>query len=97
MKRHLLVFDDGNGDQPDLRGFVDSLDAGAQMYALDGHVCFLKSALLASEISDRFVKFAGSRLYFVADVSASDCSGRMLGVFWDFIKQRALETAAERC
>jgi len=95
MKRHLLVFDDGNGAELDLRDFVDSLDVGAQMYTLDGHVCFLKSALSASEVSDRFLKFAGSRLFFVADVTSSDCNGRMLGVFWDFIKRAALPSAAE--
>ncbi|MGO9768520.1 MAG: hypothetical protein ACLPSW_02985 [Roseiarcus sp.] len=95
MKRHLLVFDDGSGGELDLRGFVDSLDSGAQMYALDGHVCFLKSALSAPEISDRFLSYAGSRLFFVADVSSSDCSGRMLGKFWDFIKRPALQSAAE--
>jgi hypothetical protein len=95
MKRHLLVFDDGNGSEIDLQSFVDSLDAGAQMYALDGHVCFLKSRLSASEVSERFVQFAGSRLFFVADVSSSDCSGRMLGRFWDFIKRPALQSAAE--
>jgi len=95
VKRHLLVFDDGNGSEIDLRGFVDSLDVGAQMYALDGHVCFLKSGLSASEVSNRFFKFAGSSLFFIADVSSSECSGRMLGVFWDFIKGPALQTAAE--
>jgi hypothetical protein len=94
MKRHLLVFDDGNGSELDLGGFIDSLDAGAQMYTLDGHVCFLKSALSTSEISDRFLEFAGSRLFFVADVTSSDCAGRMLGVFWDFAKRTALPTAA---
>jgi hypothetical protein len=96
MKRHLLVFEDGSGRELDLRAFVDSLDAGAQMYTLDdGHVCFLKSALSASEVSDRFLEFAGSRLFFVADVTSSDCAGRMLGIFWDFIKRPALPTAAE--
>jgi len=95
MKKHLLVFDDGNGSELELRVFVDSLDAGAEMYTLDGHVCFLKSSLSASEISDRFLRFAGSRLFFVADVSSSDSAGRMLGVFWEFIKRPLLESAAE--
>ncbi len=95
MKRHLLVFDDGSGNELDLRDFVDSLDAETQMYTLDGHVCFLKSALSASEVSDRFLKFSGSRLFFIADVTLSDCAGRMLGVFWDFIKLPALPNAAE--
>ncbi len=95
MKRHLLVFDDGSGNELDLRDFVDSLDAEAQMYTLDGHVCFLKSALSASEVSDRILKFSGSRLFFIADVTLSDCAGRMLGVFWDFIKLPALPNAAE--
>lgn len=94
MKRHLLVFDDGNGDELDLQSFVDSLDAGAQMYAMDGHVCFLKTRLSASEITDQFLKFAGSRLFFVADITSSDCSGRMFGAFFDFMKGTAL-TAAE--
>jgi hypothetical protein len=95
MKRHLLVFDDGNGAALDLQGFVDSLDGGAQMYTLDDHVCFLRSGLSTSEVSDRFLKFAGSRLFFIADVSSSDCTGRMVGSFWDFIKRPALQSAAE--
>jgi hypothetical protein len=95
MKRHLLVFDDGSGNELDLQSFVDSLDADARMYAMDGHVCFLKTALSASEITDQFLKFAGSRLFFVADVTSSDCSGRMLGAFFDFMKTPALQNAAE--
>ena len=95
MKRHLLVFDDGSGAELDLRGFVDALDAGAQIYTLDGHVCFLMSGLSASEVSDRFLEFAGSRLFFIADVSSSDCTGRMIGAFWDFIKRPVLKSAAE--
>ena len=95
MKRHLLVFDDGSDPEINLQKFVDSLDAAAEMYTLDGHVCFLKSELSAVEISDRFVKFAGSSLFFIADVTSSDCEGRMLGVFWEFIKTPALQAAAE--
>ena len=94
MKRHLLVFDDGSGNELNLQSFVDSLDAGAQMYAMDGHVCFLKTTLSASEVSERFLKFAGSRLFFVSDITTSDFSGRMLGVFFDFMKGSVL-TAAE--
>ncbi len=95
MKRHLLMFDDGNGDELDLQSFVDSLDAGARMYAMDGHVCFLKTALSASEVTYRFLKFAGSRLFFVANVTSSPCSGRMLGAFFDFMKSPTLPAAAE--
>ena len=94
MKRLLLVFDDGAGDELNLQSFVDSLDSDAQMYAIDGHVCFLKTTLSASEISDKFLKFAGSRLFFVSDITTADFSGRMLGVFFDFMKGSAL-TAAE--
>ena len=93
MRRHLLVFDDGNGSSLDLRSFVDSLDTGAELYAMDGHVCFLKTAFSASEITDQFLKFAGSRLFFVADITSSDCSGRMFGAFFDFMKGSALAAA----
>jgi hypothetical protein len=31
MSSYLLVFDDGNGDDVDLKAFVDSLDEGAKM------------------------------------------------------------------
>ncbi len=97
MKRHLLVFDDGNGDEVDLQFCRDAWTNGAQdamrwmiMFA------FVKSALSSETISDRFMKFAGSSLFFVADVSASDCSGRMPGSFWDYLKNVAcLKTAAE--
>ncbi|HZZ61937.1 MAG TPA: hypothetical protein VFE63_12300 [Roseiarcus sp.] len=95
MKRHLLVFDDGSGNELDLQDFVDSLDSGARMYTMDGHVCFITSELSTSEISNRFLRFAGSRLFFVADVTSSDCEGRMFGSFWEFIKNAALPTAAE--
>ena len=95
MKRHMLVFDDGNGAELDLQRFIDSLDAGARMYTMDGHVCFVTSMLSASEISDRFLKLAGSRLFFVADVTSSPCAGRMFGAFWDFMKSPGLQTAAE--
>jgi hypothetical protein len=66
-----------------------------QMYTLDDHVCFLKTALSASNITDQFLKFAGSRLFFMADLTASNCSGGMLGAFLDFMKMSALPTAAE--
>ncbi len=95
MKRHLLVFDDGSGDDLDLKAFVDSLDEGAKMLALDGHVCFLQSNLSVAEISDRFVKFAGSRLFFVSDISHSNYSGRMPSVFWEDFMRTRLQTAAE--
>ena len=95
MRRHLLVFDDGDGSDLDLQGFIDSLDAGASMYTMDGHVCFLNATLSASELTDRFLKFAGSRLFFVAEVTSSDCSGRMLGAFFDFMKGSDLPKAAE--
>jgi hypothetical protein len=95
MKRYLLVYDDGANPDIDLTGFVESLDSGAEMYLLDGHVCFLKSALSVSELSRRFLRVAGSSLYFIADVTSSDYEGRMVGSFWDFLKQRSLESAAE--
>ncbi len=95
MRRHLLVFDDGAGEPLNLQDFVDSLDPGAQMYAMDGHACFVTSALAASEITDRFATLAGSRLFFVADITASPAAGRMLGAFWDFMKSPTLQRAAE--
>ena len=95
MKTFLLVFDDGSGAEIDLPGYIDSLDTGAEMYALDGHFCFLKSNLSVSELSSRFLPFSGSSLFFIVDVTSSEYEGRMLGVFWDFLKSRALESAAE--
>jgi hypothetical protein len=95
MKAYLLVFDDGGDPDIDLRAFVDSLDDGAEIMTLDGHVCFVKSGLSAEELSGRFLKFAGSSLYFVTDVSSADYAGRMQGVFWEFLKEPALESAAE--
>jgi hypothetical protein len=95
MKTHLLVFDDGSHPEIDLRGFVDTLGSGAEMYTGDGHVCFLKSNLSVSELSDRFLRFAGSSLFFITEVSSSHYAGRMTGIFWDFIKQEKRLTAAE--
>jgi len=95
MKRYLLVFDDGSNPEIDLSSFVETLDSGAEMYALDGHVCFLRSNLSVSDLSNRFLKFAGSSLFFIADVTSSDYEGRMLGRFWDFLKQPSFESAAE--
>jgi hypothetical protein len=95
MKTFLLVFDDGSNPEIDLRSYVDSLDSGAEMYALDGHVCFLKSNLSVSDLSGRLLTFSGSSLFSIVDVTSSEYEGRMLGVFWDFLKARALESAAE--
>jgi hypothetical protein len=95
MKKYLLVFDDGSNPEIDLAEFVDTLDSGAEMYTLDGHVCFLRSTLSVSDLSRRFLRFAGSSLFFVVDVTSSEYEGRMLGRFWDFLKQPSLETAAE--
>jgi hypothetical protein len=95
MKKYLLVFDDGSNPEIDLSGFVETLDSGAEMYTLDGHVCFLKSALSVSDLSGKFLKFAGSSLFFIVEVTSSDYEGRMLGRFWDFLKQPSLESAAE--
>jgi hypothetical protein len=95
MKTYLLVFDDGSGDEIDLRAFVDTLDSKAEMLTLDGHVFFLKSTLSVSELSAQFLKFAGSSLYFIADITSCDYEGRMTGVYWDFVRQRTLQPAAE--
>jgi hypothetical protein len=95
MKRHLLVIEEVTDGERVLKAFVDSLDDGAEIYAFDGRACFIKSDLSASEISNRFQKAAGSSLFFVADISSSHCSGRMFGVFWDFMKKPALQNAAE--
>jgi hypothetical protein len=32
-------------------------------------------------------------LFFVTDLTTSDYQGRMLGVFWDFMKKDALQSA----
>ena len=95
MRKYLLVFDDGSNPEVDLSSFIETLDSGAEMYTLDGHVCFLKSTFSVSDLSRRFLKFAGSSLFFIVDVTSSDYEGRMVGRFWDFLKERSLETAAE--
>jgi len=95
VKRHLLVFDDGDGADVDLKAFVDTLDDGGQIYTLEDHVCFVNSGLPASEISDRFLKYAGSRLFFVTEITSSPWAGRMPGSFWDYFKKPALSNAAE--
>jgi len=95
MNRQILVFDEGDDAELNLQGFVDSLDAGARIYAMGGRVCFLTTALNAFDVSDRFTKFAGSRLFFVADITESPSAGRMFGSFWDFMKSPALPNAAE--
>jgi hypothetical protein len=93
MKTYLLVFDDGSDPDVDLRGFVDTLDGDAEMYTLDGHVCFLRSGLSVSELNNRFLKFAGSRLFLITELGPN-YAGRMFGAFWDFIKQEEKSLAA---
>jgi hypothetical protein len=95
MNKYLIVFDDGSGDEIDLKAFVDSLDENAKMLALDGHVCFLQSKLTVDRVSGAFVKFAGSRLYYISDISKSDYSGRMPGVFWEEFMEKKVRAAAE--
>ncbi len=95
MNNYLLVFDDGNGDEIDLKAFVDSLDEGAKMLAFDRHACFLQSGLSVSQTNERFAKFAGSRLYFISDITSSDFSGRMPGTFWEEFMPTKAKAAAE--
>ena len=71
MTTYLLVFDDGSDPDVDLRSFVDTLDEAAEMYTLDGHVCFLRSNLSVSEINDRFLRFAGSSLFLVTELGSN--------------------------
>ena len=94
MKTYLLVFDDGSDPEIDLRSFVDTLDTGAEMLTLDGHVCFLKSHLTARKLCDKFLDFAGSRVFFITEVDPSNYAGRMQGPYWDFVKgQKQLSSA----
>ena len=95
MNRHVLAFEDGIRDEMDSTGFIEALDDEARIYTLDDHVCFVKSSPPAAKISDRFTGFAGSRLFFVADLTSSSRVGRMPGSFWDYIKNAALPAAAE--
>ncbi|ABD85884.1 hypothetical protein [Rhodopseudomonas palustris] len=95
METRLLVFDDGNGDDLDLRAFVDGLDDNAEMIELEAHVCFVRSGLSVSELSNRFIAVAGSRVFFISDIASSKFEGRMPGVYWDFIKNKSLASAAE--
>ncbi|MGO9741995.1 MAG: hypothetical protein ACLPN5_10875 [Roseiarcus sp.] len=95
MKRHLLIFDEGIVGESDRKSFVDSLDYGAQMYTFDGRVGFLKSRLPAAQISDHFQGFAGSSAFLITDITHSEISGRMYEIFWDFLKESDIPTAAE--
>jgi hypothetical protein len=95
MKTYLLVFDDGSNPEIDLRGYVDTLDGGAEVLTLDGHVCFLKSDLSVADLSNKFLKFAGSSLYFITELDSSEYAGRMQGVFWNFLKETAREPALD--
>ena len=88
MKTYLLVFDDGSDPEIDLRSFVDMLDTGAEMFTLDGHVCFLKSDFSARKLCDKFLDFAGSRVFFITELNPSNYAGRMQGPYWDFIKRQ---------
>jgi hypothetical protein len=95
MKAYLLVFDDGSNPDIELATYLKSLDQDAEIFTLDGHVCFLKSDLSVSDLSARWLDVAGSSLFFITEVTSSNYEGRMPGAFWDFLKQPRLETAAE--
>jgi hypothetical protein len=95
MNRLLLVFGGGDGSAPDLQAFIETLDPGAQIYALGDRVCFLRTAIHVFEVSEKFLPFAGSRVYFVTDITSSPAAGRMFGAFWDFLKQSSLPAVAE--
>ena len=95
MKLHLLVFDDGSSPEIDLQGFIDTLDEAAEMHTLDGHVCFIRSTLSVSELSQRFRTLAGSSLFFVTELNAAHHAGRMPEPFWKFVKETAEDPALE--
>jgi hypothetical protein len=99
VRRHLIVFEEeGQRERPlkaDLKAFVASLDNQARMYAFGDRVGVLWTELSAQQVTERLLQFAGSDLFFVTDITSSDCSGRMFGAFWDFVKKPLLPTAAE--
>jgi hypothetical protein len=95
MNRLLLVLDAGDGRAPDLQAFIETLDPGAEIYALGDRACFLRTALETFEVYDKFLPFAGSRLFFITDITSSPAAGKMFGSFWDFFKQSVLPAAAE--
>ena len=65
------------------------------MYALGDRACFLRTALDTSDVYDKFLPFAGTRLFFLVDITSSEAAGKMFGSFWDFFKHSALPAAAE--
>ena len=95
MKNYLLVFDSGAELVIDAEKFLEHLDEHAQLYAIDGHSFFIKSVHDAAFLTDKFLPFAGSSLFFITAIGAADFSGRMVGRFWEFLKDdAAVATAA---
>lgn len=94
MRKFLLVFDEGNGTRLDLRSFVEALDDNAEIYSVGGHAWFIKSNLDVSRLTDKFGAFAGTSLFFITELGEAEYAGRMVGPFWDFIKERTLVPSA---
>jgi hypothetical protein len=95
MNRLLLVPEDGDSRAPDLQASIETLDPGAQIYALGDRAGFLRTDLDAFDVSDKFLPFAGSRLFFVTDIASSPAAGKMFGSSRDFMKSPTLRAAAE--
>src|SRR5690242_8036927 len=51
------------------------------MYALGDRACFLRTALDTSDVYDKFLPFAGTRLFFLVDITSSEAAGKMFGSF----------------
>ncbi len=94
MKVFLLVFDDGGGAKVDFQAFLNRLDDGARMYAFDDRTRFLKSALDATALADRFMQVAGSHMFYLTEVGDGDYKGRMAAPFWDFLEGEPMASAA---
>ena len=89
-----VVFDDGGGVKVHCQAFLNRLDDGARMYAFDDRTRFLKSALDAATLADRFMQVAGSHLFYLTEVGEGDYKGRMVGPFWDFLEGEPMASAA---
>ena len=99
MKRkpYILVFSAGSAWViSDVKALAKVIDEGDMIYAFDGNVVFLRTALNVEELTERLRSGPiGDGQFFLADVSESGHAGNMAPKFWNYLRSAdALSPAA---
>jgi hypothetical protein len=95
-KPYILVFFASSAPANlDVRPFANVLDEGDMIYAFDGNVSFISTALDIQTLTERLRSGPmGEEQFFLANVGETDRAGYMAPKFWSFLRATQTLTSA---